>query len=378
MLAAVVCAIAALTLGVQFADSTPVPTRTLAAALAAGIKPAPPKVPNHGCPAKPQYRDTHPGQNFLCGSAPNKEFYPGPNDVVWAGGKGDKIWAQNTKPNEIHGVPSDTAYVDPVDCPVHGISSRTIVPRCAPRHTNSARSSNSSDGSGVSSQAPTQIIPASPVDGPISCSPSPPDPGISGDGWIGWSWEASGPCYYLIPPDVHCTETDGQLVVDAQAPQMAAVNMNRKVVDWQFVAWSLIIYKQDASTSPATWKVIEQTPFYWSKPTDLFDVPLSAVPPNSWRTFSTAQDAAPAFSTHAGSFRLPSVGTYTFNFSYQWYGATAAGDGLKPLPQAVFLEFVSGYHLNARPGAKVSAKVVPVYPNLTNLAWDPAACTFFR
>ncbi len=166
---------------------------------------------------------------------------------------------------------------------------------------------------------------------PYSCAPSPPDPGISGDGWIGWSWKQPGPCYYLIPPDVHCTETNGQLIVDAQAPQMAAVNANKGTVDWQFVAWSLIIYKQDATTQPVTWKVIHQTPFYWSKPTDLFDVPLSAVTPNNWRLFSAEKDGAPAFSTHAGTFRLPSLGTYTFNFSYQWYGAPSAGERLEAI-----------------------------------------------
>jgi len=373
-LPAVFCVLAPLTVGVNLASSAPAPNGALPRAQAVEIKPAPQKVPNNGCPAKPQYVDTHAGQNFLCGSAPNKQFYPGPLDVVWATGKNDKIWAQNTKPNEIHGVASVKAYVDVVDCPVHGIPKATIVPQCPARRTRSASSSDStsSHSSGVQSRAPTQIIPASPVDGPYSCSPSPPDPGISGDGWIGWSWKQPGPCYYLIPPDVHCTETSGQLIVDAQAPQMAAVNANKGTVDWQFVAWSLIIYKQDATTQPVTWKVIHQTPFYWSKPTDLFDVPLSAVAPNNWRLFSAEKDGAPAFSTHAGTFRLPSLGTYTFNFSYEWYGTPSAGEGLKPLPQASYLEFVSGYHLNARSGANV----VPVYPNLTNLAWDPAACTF--
>ena len=171
---------------------------------------------------------------------------------------------------------------------------------------------------------------------------------------------------------MHCTETDGELIVDAEAPQMAAVDANRHVVDWQFVAWSMVIYKENAATQPPTWSVIQQTPFYWSKPTDLFDVPLSAVAPNNWRVFSAANDDAPAFSTHAGTFRMPGPGTYTFNFSYEWYGAPSAGAGLKPVPQASYLEFVSGYHLNARSGANV----VPVYPSLPDLPWDPAACTF--
>jgi hypothetical protein len=368
---AVFCTLAPLTVGVTFADSAPAPNRERLRALSTDIKPAPQSVPNHGCPAKPQYVDTHPGQNFLCGSAPNKQFYPGPLDVVWASGKNAKIWAQNTKPNEIHGVASDKAYVDVVDCPVHGIPTKTIVPPCPARRTSSAGSS-SSRSSGVTVRAPTQIIPASPVDGPNSCSPSPPNPGISGDGWIGWSWEKTGPCHYLIPPDIHCTETNGQLIVDAQAPQMAAVDANHGVVDWQFVAWSMVIYREDTTTQPATWKVIRQTPFYWSKPTDLFDVRLSAVAPNNWRLFSAENDGSPAFSTHAGTFRLPSLGTYTFNFSYEWYGAPSAGKGLKPLSRDSYLEFVSGYHLNARSGATV----VPVYPNLSNLAWDPAACNF--
>lgn len=357
-----------LTVGVSVAASS-TPDRSRVGALAAQIKPAPPTVPNHGCPAKAQYRDTHAGQNFLCGSAANKQFYPGPLDVVWAGGKGDTIWAHNTKPNEIHGVAGDTAIIDPVDCPVHGIPANAVTPRCPTRGTTAASSSRSPR---ADSAPPAQIIPASPVDGPFSCSPNPPDPGISGDGWIGWSKERNGPCYYLIPPDVHCTETDGQLIVDAQAPQMAAVNANHKVVDWQFVAWSMVIYKEDTSTQPATWSVVEQTPFYWSKPTDLFDVPLSAVVPNNWRLFSASKDGSPAFSSHAGTFRLPSLGTYTFNFLYEWYGAPSAGARLAPLPQATYLEFVSGYHLNARSGASV----VPVYPDLTNLAWDPAACNF--
>jgi hypothetical protein len=370
---AALCVLAPLTVGVTFADSALAPTKASPSALGSQIKPAPPQVPNHGCPKKAHYVDTHAGQNFLCGSAANKTFYAGPLDVVWAGGKGAKIWAQNTKPNEIHGVPGDKAYVDAVDCPVHGIPSNTVF-RCSghPRRSASSPNSNSSAGSGATSLAPTQIIPASPVDGPHSCSPDPPNPDISGDGWIGWQWQTPGPCYYLIPPDVHCTTTGRLLIVDAQAPQMAAVNANTRVVDWQFVAWSMVIYKADTTSQPATWKVVQQTPFYWSKPTDLFDVTLSAVVPNNWRLFSAEKDASPAFATHAGTFRMPSVGTYTFNFLYEWYGAPSAGKGLKPLPQATFLEFVSGYHLNARSGAKV----VPVYPNLTNLAWDPAACTF--
>jgi len=368
----VLCALAPLTVGVQVADSAPDPGRVPARALAAEIKPAPANVPNHGCPAKPQYRDTHAGQDFLCSSAANKVFRPGPLDVVWATGPGATIWAQNNQPNEIHGVAGAKAWVDRVDCPVHGIPKKTVV-TCPARRTSSA-GFGSWYRSGARPRASAQIIPASPVDGPFTCTPSPRYAGISRDGWIGWSWQKNGPCYYLIPPDVHCTGQNGQLIVDAQAPQMAAVDANRRVVDWQFVAWSMVIYKQDATTQPATWKVIQQTPFYWSKPTDIFDVPLSAVASNSWRLFSAANDASPVFSTHAGTFRIPSPGTYTFNFSYQWYGAPSAGDGLKPLPASVFLEFVSGYHLNARSGATV----VPVYPNLTNLAWDPAACDFAR
>jgi hypothetical protein len=362
------CLLLTLTLGASAAAS-PTPGRSRVAALAAQIHPAPPAVPNHGCPPTPQYRPTQPGQNFLCGSAPGKQFYPGPLDVVWATGKGDTIWAHNRQPNEIHGVAGVTAVIDSVDCPVHGIPSAAVTPRCPTRGTSSSRLQRSTH---ASSGPPAQIIPASPVDGPFSCSPSPPNPGISGDGWIGWAKAKNGPCHYLIPPDVHCTETNGQLIVDAQAPQMAAVNANPKVVDWQFVAWSMVIYKEDASTQPATWSVVEQTPFYWSKPTDLFDVPLSAVAPNNWRLFSSARDGSPAFSTHAGSFRLPSLGTYTFNFLYEWYGAPSAGAGLEPLPQATYLEFVSGYHLNARSGASV----VPVYPQLPDLEWDPAACNF--
>jgi hypothetical protein len=367
------CGLAALTVGLDFASSTPAHSPPLSRTLsAADIKSAPGAVPNHGCPAKPQYVDTHVGQNFLCGSAANKQFYPGPLDVVWANGKGDTIWAQNTKPNQIHGIAGDKAYVDAVDCPVHGIPSNAVSPRCLARRPQSAASSNPSHGTGVNVSSPTQIIPASPVDGPYSCSPHPANPGVSGDGWIGWSRVKTGPCYYLIPPDVHCTETDGQFIVDAQAPQMAAVDANHRVVDWQFVAWSMIIYKEDGTTQPAKWNVIQQTPFYWSEPTDLFDVPLSAVTPNNWRRFSAATDGSPAFSTHAGTFRMPSPGTYTFNFLYEWYSAPSAGPGLTPLPQATYLEFVSGYHLNARSGASV----IPVYPNLTDLEWDPAACSF--
>ena len=136
----------------------------------------------------------------------------------------------------------------------------------------------------------------------VQLRPSPPNPGISGDGWIGWSWQKGGWGHYLIPPDVHCTETDGELIVDAQAPQMAAVDANPHVVDWQFVAWSMVIYKENAATQPPTWSVIQQTPFYWSKPTDLFDVALSAVAPNNWRVFSAAKRRRPAFS----STRAPS------------------------------------------------------------------------
>jgi hypothetical protein len=368
--AALISVLVPLTVGVGFAGSAPSHGQARWGALSAPIRPAPAKVPNGGCPAKPQYHDTHLGQNFLCGNAPNKVFRAGPLDVVRAGGKGDVIWAQNSKPNEIYGVAGVTAYVDSVDCPVHGIPRSSVDPGCAARKP--AQSSSVSHDSAVRSRSPMQIIPASPLDGPYSCSPSPPDPGISGDGWIGWSWDKGGPCYYLIPPDVHCTETDGQLIVDAQAPQMAAVDANHKVVDWQFVAWSMVIYKENTDTQPPTWTVVQQTPFYWSKPTDLFDVPLSAVAPNNWRVFSAANDDTPAFSTHAGTFRMPGLGTYTFNFSYEWYGAPSAGAGLKALPQASYLEFVSGYHLNARS----RATVVPVYPALPDLAWDPAACNF--
>jgi hypothetical protein len=370
-LGALVSVLVPLTVGVALAASTPFHSPARSEALSPPIKPAPPKVPNNGCPAKPQYHDTHPGQNILCGSAPNKQFHAGPLDIVRAGGKGEVVWADNTKPNQISGVPGVTAYVDAVDCPVQGIPRRAVDPPCSTRKTADAFTSPYRTGV-KSGPPPKQIIPASPVDGPSSCSPSPPDAGISGDGWIGWSWEKGGPCHYLIPPDVHCTETDGQLIVDAQAPQMAAVDANRKVVDWQFVAWSMVIYKENTDAQPPTWTVIRQTPFYWSKPTDLFDVPLSAVAPNNWRVFSAADDDTPAFSTHAGTFRLPGLGTYTFNFSYEWYGAPSAGAGLKPLPQASFLEFVSGYHLNARSGATV----VPVYPSLPDLPWDPAACSF--
>ena len=238
--------------------------------------------------------------------------------------------------------------------------------------TQSAGPIYSSSTTATRSGSGTPIIPASPVDEPYSCSPNPPNSGVSGDGWIGWKQAGTGSCYYIIPPDIHCTETDGQFIVDAQAPYVAAVDANPGVVDWQFVAWSLIIYKEDTSTQPVTWRVIDQTPFYWSKPTDLFDVPLSALAPNNWRVFSSTDDAAPAFTTDAGTFRMASPGTYTFNLSYQWYSTPSAGANLKPLPGAAYLAFVSGYHLNARSGATV----VPVYPNLQNLAWDPAGCNF--
>jgi hypothetical protein len=154
---------------------------------------------------------------------------------------------------------------------------------------------------------------------------------------------------------------------------MAALDANTGVVDWQFVAWSLIIYKEDTGTQPGTWTIIKQTPFYWSEPTDLFDVQLSDVYPNSWSSFKPNRDGTPAFTTNAGTFVMPSPGTYTFNFSYEWYGAPRPGAGLHPLPGAAYLEFVSGYHMNARS----RATVVPVYPQrFPDLAWDPAACNF--
>ena len=362
------CAVVPLTL-VTPAASTPAPSRELTRS--AGIAPAPASVPNNGCPAKPKYQHTGYGQNVLCGHAPKKTFVAQGGDVIWALGRNDTIRAQNQQPNQIYGVASDMAQVDPSDCPVHGIRAANIIPPCSPSRAE-ANSSDSAYSHTGKPDSPPQIIPASPVDGPFSCSPNPPNPGISGDGWIGWSWEQTGPCYYLIPPDVHCTETDGQYIVNAQAPQMAAVNANTGVVDWQFVAWSMVIYREDTATQPATWNVIEQTPYYWSKPTDLFDVPLSAVAPNNWRLFSAAKDSSPAFSTQAGTFQMPSPGTYTFNFSYEWYGAPSPAAGLKPLRHASYLEFVSGYHLNARYGATV----VPVYPDLSNLSYDPAACAF--
>ena len=108
-----------LTIGVNLAASTPTRALVPTPAQSGGIKPAPTAVPSNGCPAKPEYRDTHPGQNILCGSAANKQFYPGPLDVVYATGKNDIIWAKNNAPNQIHGVASDTAYVNAaVDCPV--------------------------------------------------------------------------------------------------------------------------------------------------------------------------------------------------------------------------------------------------------------------
>ncbi len=218
-----------------------------------------------GCGTTPQYTDTVPGKNFLCSTVPDQTFIAGRNhnDTVYADGANDKVWAKNGAPNLIYGLSSGTAYIDPgiLDCPVYGI--QNVHPTCnkyAPRDAELATSAPPPVPAPALPAAITATSPpanpATPIGSGKSCKPNSAITNtIANAGWIGFD-QGTGSCYYYVPPNVECFESDGSYnVLLSQTPRIAAVNANQGVVNWQTVAWSMIIKEKNLTTGQ--WQLIK-------------------------------------------------------------------------------------------------------------------------
>lgn len=359
----VVLPIVLLSLAIVHAVTAVAHTSSSAAVLRAAVNGPPAKYARMGCGTTQLYVDTTPGQDFLCGNAPGKTFKAGPNDIVFAGGANAKIFANNRAPNQIHGVASDTARIDSGinDCPVYGTTKLTPANACknfAPVER--------ADESTPPTTTTTTAAPAKAA----ACVP--PNSNIE---TYGWRPQLLDICHFTIPPDIKCQVLGSQrIVVLTNTPQIAAQDANPGVVDWQVVAWSMVIYKRASAGS--AWQAFRQTPWYWDEPTDLFDAPLSAVQ-NNWRRFGSKVDGFPAYIVNQPLF-MPSAGQYKFQILEQWYPAPAPRPGLKPL-QLTYAGVDRGFYLTPfHVSARWGAAEVPTSPNSAPDAqqFQAAACQF--
>ena len=149
---------------------------------------------------------SNPGKDFLCGTSAKDTIHAGPNDVVRAGGGSDLIYTQNGGPNDVDGgTGTNKASVDRWDT-YKGIQSRTLG----------------------------AFVPKARVDR----TPAGFD--------------------YSLPNVVCGLDSQDHQMIRLDLPtgkriMMAAYDANRGVVDWQYVAWTTLIYKWEDGH---TWNVV--------------------------------------------------------------------------------------------------------------------------
>ncbi len=339
---------------------------SVAAVPSVAVTAPPATYPNMGCGTRPLYNDATPRQDFLCGSAPNKTFRAGPNDVVFARGPGATIHAANAAPNQIHGKASDTAFIDKGidDCPVYGIVK--IIPSSC---VNSVKRQRQSPSPAAPTTTTATTTTTTTLTKAADCVP----PGSDVESY-GWRPQLLGVCHFTIPPDVKCEVLNGQrIVLLTDTTQMAAQDANPGVVDWQIAAWSMVILQLNPATYQ--WQAALQTPWYWAEPTDIFDVPIAKVLPDNWRRFGSGNDGTPALIANQ-PLLLPSAGQYRFQIFEKWYAKPRVPAGLES-PQATepgpgFV--LTPFHVSARWGAEE----LPLNPHSSPDAqqFQAAVCQF--
>jgi len=241
-----------------------------------------------GCSAKPTLSSTTSGRDFLCGSSRSETFTAGPADVVMAGGGNDTIYAKNNATNKIDGGDgNDWAKVD------QDLDTVINVER---RKYNGIRRR--------SVQA---------IDNSLAATTCPAPETADKD-----DWAFLGPeCFPLKRPTVKCNGASLNVV---SPPQLAAADATPGVVDWQYVAWTMLLFKWNATRKQ--WDLVDQTPWYWDEVYDLFDAGADEPPENFWRLFDPARDDR-AVNIPAQVVPLPDRGYYTVGFKEHWYAAAA-------------------------------------------------------
>jgi hypothetical protein len=275
--ATVAAAVIALLLG-AVAHSTP-PSRHQA--IQESTRP-PQLYPGLGCGDTPTLdgRSNTPHEDILCGSSGNDIIHAGKYDVVLAFGGDDKIYSANGGPNLVDGGSGyDRAWTDSWDT-LRGIQQR---------FTSAARRAAARADTTFNYNLPT-----------VSCSAN--DQG-------GYQIELLD----FIPPK----------------PQLSAYNANPGVVDWQYVAWSTLIYKWDPTNKNwFTWNPWYQTEWLWDRTFDNEDYP-SRHPANVWHSFVQGQDDQEA---DEQPIPISEPGDYLVRFRYYWFPAAALAPNLAPEP----------------------------------------------
>src|SRR5262249_18181260 len=212
-------------------------------------KPHPSLYEGMGCAPKPTLSSVTVGRDFLCGSPHNDIIHARPSDVVRAGAGNDTIYEKNNAPNNIDGGPGkDTAILDQgLDTAVKNVE---VDKYNQPRALDGGR----------------QLAP-----------PCPESPTPDKENWVMVNTPV---CFPLKRPTVKCNVLNSGVpdITITAPPQLAANNANDKFVDWQVVAWTMLIYKWNAGARQ--WQFVSQTPWYWDEPYDLFDGDPSNYPQN--------------------------------------------------------------------------------------------------
>ena len=266
-------------------------------------KPHPSLYEGMGCAPKPTLKSLTTGRDFLCGSSHKDTIVAGPSDVVRGRGGNDTIHAKNNSPNNIDGGAGkkDTlADVDQgLDTAVKNVeqgynrareldASHALPPACPEAHTR--------------------------------------DPEA-------WVMVDTPVCFPLKRPTIKCNVSNaGKPTITVTAPpQLAANNANPGLVDWQVVAWTMLIFKWD--TDAQQWQVVRQTPWYWDEPYDVFDGHAKDLPENAWRLFGRHDDRVENVASDV--WTLQGNGYFTADFKDYWYRASN-GPHQKPVPSGAW------------------------------------------
>ena len=244
----------------------------------AANKPVPSRVPDGCADAATTDGSGNKRPEILCGGSGADTIRAGSFDRVMGFDGADTIYAKNGSPNEIWGgLGNDIAYVDKTLDRWKGAK---------PRYTAIWQPKAAAVG-----------MPLTPAGFPYELPTVECDDDDDG---------AGGRHILLLDPP-------------GQKPQMAAVNANAGVVDWQTVAWATKIYKWDPVAK--TWNVYFHSDWLWDRTYDLADYTLQRHPPNIWRSFVEGEDgdAAPQ-----EPFAVVEPGLYNVRFRFYWYPETVA------------------------------------------------------
>jgi len=261
--------------------------RSTATSPTAAGKPLPAKLPD-GCGADSPIDGRNLRPEIVCGTSGADRIYAGSGDVVKGGAGKDTIFAKNGGPNDVYGGPGDDiAYVDSQWDRAADVKERYTSAIARP-------------------MAPAGRVLTTPDGFPYELMTVECDDDDDGKG---------GRHILLLDPPNH-------------KPQMAAFNANRGVVDWQNVAWTTLIYKQDQA---GAWNLIYQTDWLWDRTYDLVDFTLKSHPANTWRSFKEGEDDTEA---DQEPFQITEPGNYTVRFKYSWLPEAAPpGTNLAAMPE---------------------------------------------